>query len=91
MDYPVPGGTLRENMHGVKGQNLVKADHPAYQYKWDVRKENGISAFDARRNGLEMAKAAAERAASEQKEDSETNVTEKLQVLEVMESTEEIK
>ncbi|RDW58429.1 hypothetical protein BP5796_12359 [Coleophoma crateriformis] len=59
MDYPVPGGSLRENIHGIKGQKLVKEDHPAYPFKWNVRKENGISAWDARQNGLEIAKAAA--------------------------------
>jgi hypothetical protein len=68
MDYPVPGGTLRENIHGIKGQKLVKDDHPAHQFKWNVRQQNGVSAWDARQNGLEMAKAAAEKAAGETKE-----------------------
>ncbi|EXJ85308.1 hypothetical protein A1O3_05983 [Capronia epimyces CBS 606.96] len=54
-DYPVPGGTLRENLHGIKGQKLVKADHPAHQFKWNVRKTNHPSLWDLRQNGLELA------------------------------------
>ena len=73
----MPGGTLRENIHGVKGQTLVKDDHPAHQFKWNVRKENGVSAWDARQNGLQITKAAAEKAGGEPKEGTETNSIEK--------------
>ncbi|CCH44596.1 Alkanesulfonate monooxygenase [Wickerhamomyces ciferrii] len=33
-DYPVKGGTFRENLYGVKGQTFVPKDHSAYGYKW---------------------------------------------------------
>lgn len=39
-DYAVEGGTLRENIYGVKGQTFVPEDHVAYNYRWtkDVEK-----------------------------------------------------
>jgi hypothetical protein len=54
-EYPVPGGTLRENLFGVEGQTLVKNDHPAYKFKWDVRETNHQTVWDMRENGWEMA------------------------------------
>ena len=54
-DHPVPGGTLRENLFGVKGQNLVADDHPAYPFAWKVRKTNHKSVWDFRENGAEIA------------------------------------
>jgi FMN-dependent oxidoreductase (nitrilotriacetate monooxygenase family) len=33
-DYPVPGGTLRENLYGTKGQTYFPKEHPAYRYRW---------------------------------------------------------
>lgn len=33
-DYPVPGGTFRENIYGVKGHTFVPEDHVAYGYRW---------------------------------------------------------
>lgn len=33
-DYPVPGGTFRENLYGVEGQTFVPKDHQAYKYRW---------------------------------------------------------
>ncbi|KAH3680316.1 hypothetical protein WICMUC_000383 [Wickerhamomyces mucosus] len=32
--YKVPGGTLRENLHGKKGQNFFPEDHPNFNYRW---------------------------------------------------------
>lgn len=51
-EYSVPGGTLRENMLGLKGQRLVEDDHPASQFKWNVRKTNGLSAWERRQSGV---------------------------------------
>jgi hypothetical protein len=33
-DYEVKGGTLRENLTGVKGQKGVSADHYAHQFRY---------------------------------------------------------
>lgn len=33
-DYAVPGGTYRENLTGVAGQNEPTPDHPAHAYIW---------------------------------------------------------
>ncbi|KAH3680264.1 hypothetical protein WICMUC_000446 [Wickerhamomyces mucosus] len=33
-EYPVPGGSLRENFYGVKGQYFVPENHPAYKLRW---------------------------------------------------------
>lgn len=33
-DYPVNGGTSRENLYGAKGQTFVPKDHSAYGYRW---------------------------------------------------------
>ncbi|ONH64715.1 Dimethyl-sulfide monooxygenase [Cyberlindnera fabianii] len=33
-DYPVPGGTLRENLNGVKGETHLSKSHPAHGYIW---------------------------------------------------------
>ncbi len=35
-DYPVNGGTFRENVFGVKGQNFLHEDHPAYKLRWEA-------------------------------------------------------
>lgn len=54
-DYPVPGGTLRENLLGVNGQKMVSDDHPAHQFAWNVRKSNHPTVWDLRQNGAEVA------------------------------------
>ncbi|KAH8888146.1 dibenzothiophene desulfurization enzyme A [Thozetella sp. PMI_491] len=56
-EYPVPGGTMRENILGAEGQTYVLADHPASRFRWDKREEKAVSAWDARRPGLETAPA----------------------------------
>ncbi|ONH65976.1 Dimethyl-sulfide monooxygenase [Cyberlindnera fabianii] len=33
-DYPVPGGTLRENLTGEKGHTHIQEGHPAFGYTW---------------------------------------------------------
>lgn len=33
-DYPVEGGTFRENVYGVKGQTFVPEEHTAHKYRW---------------------------------------------------------
>ena len=70
-EYPVPGGTLRENLYRKKGQNLVPDDHPAHPYKWNVRETNHKSAWDLRENGAELAAAAA--AADDRADEQEAN------------------
>lgn len=37
-DYPVPGGTARENLQTVPGQPHLPRDHPAAKFKWDAPK-----------------------------------------------------
>lgn len=33
-DYPVVGGTFRENLYGIEGKDFVPEDHVAYGYRW---------------------------------------------------------
>jgi alkanesulfonate monooxygenase SsuD/methylene tetrahydromethanopterin reductase-like flavin-dependent oxidoreductase (luciferase family) len=33
-EYPVQGGTFRENLFGVKGLNFVPESHPAHKLRW---------------------------------------------------------
>lgn len=35
-DYAVPGGTLRENFTGVKGQKRLSDDHHGSKFKWNA-------------------------------------------------------
>ncbi|ODQ59569.1 hypothetical protein WICANDRAFT_30536 [Wickerhamomyces anomalus NRRL Y-366-8] len=42
LDYEVPGGTLRENLNGQKGQTFLAKDHPAYGLRWEA----GVSLKD---------------------------------------------
>lgn len=45
-DYAVPGGTYRENLTGVKGQNEPDPKHPAHAYIWraaEEKEEMGLS------------------------------------------------
>lgn len=37
--YEFPDGTLRENLYGIKGQNLPPDDHPASRYLWKAPAE----------------------------------------------------
>ncbi|KAH8593808.1 luciferase-like domain-containing protein [Bisporella sp. PMI_857] len=34
--YPVPGGTARENLYGIKGESRLDPSHPGSQYKFNV-------------------------------------------------------
>lgn len=36
-EYPVPGGTFRENAYGLKGQVYLPEDHPFYKLRWQDR------------------------------------------------------
>jgi hypothetical protein len=38
-DYPVPGGTLRENMHSAPGVSMLKPTHPGAKVRWNALKE----------------------------------------------------
>lgn len=38
-DYAVPGGTLRENYYGQKGQNRLPANHIGAKFKWRAGEE----------------------------------------------------
>lgn len=35
-DYLVEGGTFRENLHGVKGEPGLAANHPGSRFKWNA-------------------------------------------------------
>ena len=35
-DYPVPGGTLRENMRESVGQPRLADDHPGAKFRWNA-------------------------------------------------------
>lgn len=37
-DYPVPGGTLRENMGNAPGKPFLAGDHPGSKFKWNAAK-----------------------------------------------------
>lgn len=37
-DYPAPEGTFRENLQCTPGQPLIRDDHPAALFKWNVAK-----------------------------------------------------
>lgn len=49
-EYPVVGGTFRENMQGRPGQPLLGADHPGAKVRWNATEnstaeekgENGV-------------------------------------------------
>jgi hypothetical protein len=41
-DYTVKGGTYRENLYGVKGENGLPADHPGAKFRWKA----GVDAAD---------------------------------------------
>lgn len=53
-DYPVPGGTLRENLTGVKGASHLGKHHPAYGYRWtsDLSREEFEQQFDSYKKDL---------------------------------------
>ncbi|KAE9986597.1 hypothetical protein EG328_005206 [Venturia inaequalis] len=38
-EYPVVGGTFRENMQGKPGQSLLGADHPGAKVRWNAQEE----------------------------------------------------
>jgi hypothetical protein len=38
-DYPVPGGTARENLHNTPGQPLLPLSHPGAKFRWNAPKE----------------------------------------------------
>lgn len=40
-DYPVPGGTARENLHSKPGQKLLPVEHPGAKVRWNAPKEMG--------------------------------------------------
>lgn len=42
-DYPVVGGTLRENMQQKPGQPLAAADHPAAKLRWNAVKTAALT------------------------------------------------
>lgn len=55
-DYPVKGGTFRENVFGETGQSFLHKDHPAYPLRWEagVSKEDfekGLEEYQALRLG----------------------------------------
>lgn len=35
-DYPVPGGTFRENMQIIPGKPYLPMDHPSAKFKWNA-------------------------------------------------------
>lgn len=35
-DYPVPGGSARENIHNKPGEHLLAADHPGSNFRWNA-------------------------------------------------------
>lgn len=35
-DYPVPGGTARENVYGNPGEKLLAANHPGSKFRWSA-------------------------------------------------------
>ncbi len=39
-NYPVPGGTLRENLYNVPGQSKLPDNHPSAQFRWNPPKTN---------------------------------------------------
>ena len=45
-DYPVPGGTLRENVHSAPGQSLLPATHPGAKVRWNAVKEIVVKPAD---------------------------------------------
>jgi hypothetical protein len=64
-EYPVPGGTFRENMQEKPGQPLLGLDHPAAKVRWNasssaeatidsdesVAETNGLKTNGAKTNG----------------------------------------
>lgn len=46
-EYPVPGGTLRENMSSKPGEPLLAADHPGSKFRWNAPKAEEVKAADS--------------------------------------------
>jgi hypothetical protein len=64
-DYAVPGGTLRENYNGVKGQNRLDSSHPGAKFFWKAGEEipayaRDDAAADSRGKKLNRAKRGAD-------------------------------
>ncbi|KAF2400584.1 Nitrilotriacetate monooxygenase component A/pristinamycin IIA synthase subunit A [Trichodelitschia bisporula] len=49
-DYEVPGGSLRENLYGVKGQAKLRDDHYGHKFAW--KKEQAEK--EGKKNGVEV-------------------------------------
>jgi hypothetical protein len=41
-DYPVPGGTLRENINSQPGCRLLADDHPGSKFRWNAPKPEKV-------------------------------------------------
>lgn len=39
-EYSVPGGTLRENLYGTRGDSRLRPSHPGSAFKFDVLQKN---------------------------------------------------
>jgi hypothetical protein len=54
-DYHVPGGTYRENLYEIRGQNEPPSDHPAAAKIWrappDELLTNGVQESKSQTNG----------------------------------------
>jgi hypothetical protein len=42
-EYPVPGGTFRENMQEKPGQPLLGLDHPAAKLRWNAQESSEVT------------------------------------------------
>ena len=52
-DYPVPGGTLRENIYSSPGKPFLAEDHPGSKFKWNAPKcEQAPSVDKNHTNGI---------------------------------------
>jgi hypothetical protein len=49
-DYDVPGGTLRENLYGVEGQNHLRDDHYGHKFKYPSEFAGDTLANEAAKN-----------------------------------------
>lgn len=45
-DYPVPGGTARENLHNTPGQALLPLTHPGAKFRWNAPEEKGVKSAE---------------------------------------------
>ncbi|QDS69287.1 hypothetical protein FKW77_002556 [Venturia effusa] len=56
-DYPVPGGTARENLYGKEGEKLLAPEHPGAKFRWNAPASSNGDAILVKSNGTSSSSA----------------------------------